>query len=209
MPGVKRTPGKGRRMPLKYTKKANATKTFVRKYVNSTKQVKSYGASYTLPAGAGGVTSSGQLQTFSDVSIGTADTQRVGDMITYQRWAGRYSFAPGTAGDQTMIRMIWFQWHPDTTLAAPTVATVMESANYNVPTNFDRRQQFTVLKDVMFGLDTTKRTHGTYDLAPSRKKAQYFEGANTGSNHLYLLTISDGATPFPRLDFVSSVTYYD
>jgi hypothetical protein len=210
MQGAKRPRFSGRPMRSNRTKRAKpVTAPQLSKALVSQKQIKFYPSSISA-SGASGVPNGGLIANSSEVGMGTTDVSRIGDTINIQRWAGRFAIHPGTVGDLSLVRLVWFQWFPDTTLASPSVGDILNGTHYQSFMNYDRRSQYHILKDQTFALSSDHALQGMFDLKPKRAKAEYYNSTTTGSGQLFIIAISDdGATPYPALYLQSMMTFYD
>jgi len=161
-----------------------------------------------------------------DVPQGDTDITRDGDRL---QWAGKIDFRfslqhpLGTSPPESIVRLILFQWHPNSTpvissilLTGPTGASDVWSTH-----SHDNRQMFRILFDRTFHLvgnaaaATTPNTTLTQifrrfrvSLKKARKYAQYTGGTLTGTNRIFLIYISDAATLLRPTFTYSTKTFF-
>lgn len=166
----------------------------------------------TSVLGGSSVTSSGIIQDFSLVTQGVADQQRVGDTFKYVNLEFNYNVI---AADTTnVIRLVLLQYHPVSIPIAQTffVGTL---GNVNSPLQSfskDIKPQFSVLWDKTHYLTLNNNAcegkHMT--ILPKRKIVQAVNGGTTGSEHIYLVAISDSSsTPYPTISFIGRINFTD
>jgi hypothetical protein len=167
---------------------------------------------------------------------GLGDNQRVGDHIHLDRIHVKMAFSNGLgAGSNplTTVRVLVFQFFGDNnTLPIPNSLLLNSSANAG-PTygsysmfDIDHSEQYRVMYDsgtkMIFGsngLATSAATPAanyivhTFDARPAHdRNIRYFAGGAFGSNHIYLLVVSDQATNGvvqPSANYTYSVRYTD
>jgi len=164
-------------------------------------------------------TSGAILPGLSGPSQGVALNQRTGDVIYLEKMYITYTVNAANTDVFSSFRVIIFQWHPNSALAAPTVADILQNSSYNVYAMYDWNfsNQYTILYDrihSMAGIATapTASTNqvwsGEITLARAVKRSVFQLGTTFGSEQLYCLAISDsGVTPFPVFTIGTRITY--
>lgn len=176
-------------------------KTQVKRLIGTRQETKFY--SSTLVSAA--VSSSATLYDVTNPGQGDTDQTRDGDRLYAKKLYVRMSLTVATGDVTNLVRIIWFQWFPSTTTLAPTVSDILllgPSGAADVYSHYshDRRQMFSILYDKVFTLSgsativtTSSQKRMTYILHPKRKQMQFDNGASTGTNHIWLMTISDSS----------------
>jgi len=152
---------------------------------------------------------------------GVAFNQRIGDTIFFNKMWLNYTINAANTDVLSSARIILFQWHPNSGLVAPTVATILMLVSLNVLSMYDWQysNQFTILYDRMhsFAGTATNPTASSNQcvsvqipLGKARKRAEFVAGSANGSEQIYILFISDSAViPYPVLNWVSRITFTD
>lgn len=158
-----------------------------------------------------------QIHKLTMPTVGTGDAgNRIGDRIRLTSIDMRYTLIHSDGTNFT--RLIFFQWKPDANNYAPQVGDILPTgiSDMNVPVKHDLAKggQLNVLYDKVHAQSETGSTAAIF-----RKKfftrgfgrdVQFTNGATTGTNQLYLLTVSDSAAaPHPTLDYRFRVNYTD
>jgi len=165
-----------------------------------------------------------------DVSQGATDSQRIGDSLM---WAGSIDLKVqvvngqgATADIYNNVRLVIFQWHPNSTPTAGSIFLNGPSAVVDVYSQYihDNRQEFIILFDKTWRTtgnanaattpNTSVLTTGvlTYriPLTKATKKVQFQAGGATATNRFYVLQISDSAlATHPTLAFSSKAVFRD
>lgn len=151
----------------------------------------------------------GTVQDLTQITQSTTaqtDQTRLGDQVML--YSIKYKYQIHSADRYNTVRIIFFQWFPDTT---PIVGDVLDaSAGYEVyaPYNTDHAPMYkihmdkihVVNSDVVGYYDGTNGVTTNFTRAskvfkgkiqPNRKRIQYQGGGTTGSNKIYMITISD------------------
>lgn len=159
------------------------------------------------------------LNGLSGPSQGVALNQRTGDVIYLDKMYITYTCDAANTDVYSALRVVIFQWHPNSALANPTVTDILQSSTFNVCAMYDWNysNQYTIVYDRLHtfaGLATapTSSTNqcwsGEISLARCRKRSQFQLGTTYGSEQLYCLVISDSSViPYPNITMVSRVTY--
>jgi len=186
---------------------------------------------FATVASAGAISSTMGLATSNfDVPQGDTDQSRDGDQLM---WCGHIDFhmqmvnGQGATGDiYNNIRLILFQWHPNTTPAALDVFIAGPSGGPDVYSqyNHDKRQMFTILWDKNFttvgnasaatspntNFVTTGIKKFRIPLTKAQKKVQYSGGTTSGTNRIYLAFVSDSAlATHPTLAYTTKIVFRD
>lgn len=155
------------------------------------------------------------------VSAGTTPSTRVADTGRIREVFLNMSVFLVNADIYTTTRFIMFQWHPSTGIALPIAGDILQD-----PTQYDSfyswgwSQNYTILLDTISpsaGISTsiTDSSNLTYyGKVPLRgiegfdPYLQWLAGAQTGTNHIFILFMSNSAiAPFPVLDYATRVVF--
>lgn len=200
-----------KRYNRKYKRKSIATKKYVRSYINKQSEKKYFDISRSTDT----IDYSGRLDRLTGISQGTTDLTRVGDKIRLTSM--RVSYSAELADTTNYIRFIIFQWYPTSNLLAPTVNYILSLPGSILspqsPFVHDYKNQYTILYD---------KTHVLTQDYPNiirkfwlrmkfvKKQIAFEAGTQEGSNHLYLLRISDSsAASHPTSNILTRVNYTD
>jgi hypothetical protein len=191
-------------------------KSYVHKQMKADLELK-YIDNYVTPQN---VTTTGACGVLVNIAQGAAQGDRVGDQITFTKLLWNVNLTAANADVYSHARVILFQWHPNVSFLAPTVALMLEipTATFLSPLVWENRDQFTVLWDKAFSFTGTatvpcdKSDHIAFQtLIPKRKTVIYEKGSTSGgSNLIFLLYISDSAAaPFPTIQYYARLEYLD
>lgn len=165
-----------------------------------------------------------------DIPQGDTDTSRDGDRL---QWCGKIDLmlhcinGQGALGDvYNNIRVIIFQYHPNSTPGLSTILLAGPSGSQDVLSlyNHDNRQEYRILFDRVFktvGNANAATTPATNTVATNvrkfkiplrkiRKYAQYTGGTLAGTNRIYIAYLSDSsAATHPTLEYSTKVFFRD
>jgi len=171
---------------------------------------------------ASNIGSGSTLFALSLVPSGDQQSQPVGDFIQPLRLMFNFSLYTVNSDIVTTVRLIFFRWIPSTVLIAPVVASILEApsaANVLSHFNFQLQDNYKILQERQFqasGITVAPTVASNFGSTGFRvplsdnPEIEFTQTATTGSNHLYLLAISDSAvTPFPILNFSTRLYYED
>lgn len=158
------------------------------------------------------------------ISQGDTETQRTGIQITpknlkfYLRLSGENTI---TSGDANVIRVIVFRWFDNTFPVATDIlynnaAGIFSGYNYiDIPTVWNTKPRFQVLKDTTLTLDEDSHDHIFYEFNHKFKKNAkiHYSGsafnAIENKNLFYLIVSDSGVVPHPLFSGFSRLTYLD
>lgn len=160
------------------------------------------------------VSTSGSVHSLCNVPQGDTDTSRDGDQLYMGKLT--YFLQITQADNPQAVRVIFFQWFPQST---PAVTDVLDTAaGTGVMFNYftDKAFQYKVLKDKIYyfnesvsGVAKTVTTNRR-KIKPKRKKIQFLSAGTTGSNKLYALLLSDSSlTTHPSVYILSRLNFMD
>jgi hypothetical protein len=161
------------------------------------------------------------LVPLSGPAQGTAVNQRTGDTVRLcDRLVLNYTTSSQNADVFNTVRVIVFQWIPNTALTVPTAASILQNANNILsPYDFQNSNQYRILYDAVHLMSGTaagptsagnQGFYGELSLSRALKLLEFATGAVTGSNQLYLMFLSDSALlPFPLMNYWVRVFFYD
>jgi hypothetical protein len=160
------------------------------------------------------VTSTGTIVDLTNIAQGVVVSDRVGDTINLRKFTVNYNVSTQNADIFNSVRILFFQWKPNTSLVAPTVADILENVGAFAtlsPYAWHFSSQYRVIYDRvhwMSGLATVPTIaglQGHYGEIPKSyaKTLEFAPASVNGSNKVYVLSISDSAVlPFPILNLV-------
>lgn len=179
------------------------------------------------------ISSTASIAAIFVVGQGISDQQRIGDSLN---WCGTLELnlqvvnGLGATGDNySNVRVILFQWHPSTTDYVPVTSDILlagPSTNPDIHSvyNHDNRQLYTIIHDKVYrtmgnvnttnSVVTTLTSTGVMQIRiPTKrlqKKAQFTGGANTGTNQIFMIQVSDSAlATHPTTTWAGKVFYRD
>lgn len=152
----------------------------------------------------------------TSISQGVGAQSRIGQEIRLVAMKARYEWR--VADSTNTIRMIVFQWHGDST-DTPTSADILEDDTGGTgqpwlsPTKFFARN-FTVLRDKLADIEVAANEviTGTWTipLKKIRKRVTFGASNASGTNHIYILFLSDStATTHPTLSVFGKLMFKD
>lgn len=170
------------------------------------------------------VSTTGSFQILTSINGSTQPTREQRDSAKVELKQLQFRWHANVADSTNKLRIIVFQWKPDTVIDAPSsVNEILEVNGGSVtgdPYVFDKaqRSKFNVLYDREMFMNTTDRSYlGGHVVINNTKRSKMLNyvhytsvTANTGKNHLYMMLLSDsGATSHPGYTFNGVVTFYD
>ena len=224
--------GMKRRRSVRGPRLSKRQKFEVLKVVHRERELKFFGTVLNNSAS----TTTATVSSISDVTQGDTDTTRDGDRLT---WCGhlefRYSWILGTVDPKAFVRVLIFQWHPNTTPTASSVLLTGASGSIDVYSQYshDNRQMFCILYDKVTNLTGNAATTINYTsiseqygvqhirLKPVasfrsssfQSNVQFSTGTTTGTNKIYLLHISStnnaGGAGDPHISYTTKLVYRD
>lgn len=189
-----------------------ATKQYVKKQIHKLSETKYFDALFSA-----NVDSTGTVADMTNIPQGTTDSTRIGDKITLRGSILRLKISVSDAFN--FIRVILFQWYPNTLLSVPTVGTILFDTTtadraITSPYVHDYQNQFKVISDKVYRgvLDDSNmiafRVMKPY-MKYVKKTINFSAASVNGSNKLYMMAISDsGAITHPAV-FAYWRIYYD
>jgi hypothetical protein len=149
----------------------------------------------------------GTLTSQNIIPQGDTDNTRDGDSCLLKKT--RMAFSVQLADTTNLVRVMMLQWKPYST---PAVSAILFNTGSIVSPlsslNKDQNQQYTVLYDRVFYLHAGNALDGdVIEVTPSSEHLQFVAGTTSGTNQLYLLTISDSSAASHPI-FSAYVTSY-
>ncbi len=151
------------------------------------------------------------------IAQGVTVSQRTGDVVYWKKAYINYAVDAINSDVLSNSRVIIFQWHPNSALAAPTVNDVLQTASVYSMYDWQFSNQYTILYDKVHfcsGITSAPTVGGNQGyfgeihLDPAAKRAEYSAALATGSEQFYILIISDSViAPFPNFTATTRVTY--
>lgn len=160
-----------------------------------------------VPFAGTGIGNGGTFAVLTNPAQGNTDQTRVGDKLTMRGMRISWTAVPGD--DYNVMRMIVFQWYPNTALTVPATNLIIENPTY--PTISAIRHDyngntFKVLKDFKFtmvlpaaspvGTTSSVRT-GTFKVPFKwvKKSVEYTSGTTNAAHNIYVFVVTDSAAP--------------
>lgn len=196
--------------------KALATKKYVTRLLRRTIETKYHDASYD-----NAVTASGTIVAvpLTAIPLGTTDYERIGDKTTIRSIKIRLQFTIATGDAYNMLRLIIFQWYPNSSQVTPVVSNILASImgssdSYLSFYVHDLQNQYHVLYDKTMYVDNVRNQQYTLikklKLKYAKKTLNFLAGTTEASNHVYVLLLSDStAATHPEVSYFTRVWYDD
>jgi len=141
------------------------------------------------------VTTAGSLFDLCIIAQGDSDQDRNGDRVMPQDVFLRVVCTPADTNDS--FRVVLFKWVPNTTPTANQVILTVGAAVATLSgTTTDNAQLAVILYDKLLFLSQASNSNDGVDLFLRLPKTaiQFVAGSTVGTNHIYLLLISDATT---------------
>jgi len=171
---------------------------------------------------ANSIGSGGTLFQLTTIPQGDGQSTRVGDFSKIRKLLFNFTLYIVNSDIITTVRLIFFRWVVSTAISSPSIANILEApASSNVLShfNFQLQDNYHVLWEKQFqgsGITTSPTDNSNFGATGlqiplgSSPEIEFALGAASGTNHLYLLAVSDSAlAPFPLLNFSSRVYFED
>lgn len=156
----------------------------------------------------------GSIVDCSAITQGDTDITRDGDRVHTSEWTFRWHADVGDATNA--VRVILFQWIPDSALGAPSVTDVVQTTgSATAPMSYysiDHVKNVKILYDRTVTVDTYHPIHMPPPVTMKKlgDKQMQFTGATSRTNGLYALFISDSAaSTHPSVVYYSTVRFTD
>jgi len=155
----------------------------------------------------------GTVTDLSAVTQGDTDVSRDGDRIQLVEWSFRW--VAQVADTYNLVRLILFQWIPDSNSVTPTVTNVIQTnGTVNGPISY---KSIDFVKDVYVLYDKLVFVDTYHPIVPNHvvikkfhDRQMQFTGATSRTNGLYMLTISDSAAAtHPAVQYYSTIRFTD
>lgn len=157
------------------------------------------------------VSTTPNVQDLCSVAQGDGDTYRDGDTLQASSINYRINMSPGDSTN--FLRLIFVQYFPNTTPAATDILTISVGYETLAMYNTDQADQFKILSDrtyTMTDVGYNKARSISGKIQVSKKKMQYMAGTTNGSNHVYLIALSDSsAVAHPSYGCVTKLNFRD
>lgn len=202
------------RRRFKKAMKDPASKAYVKRMIRKDVETKYDDAIFSANVDSLGT---GALVDIFDPSQGTGDGQRIGDKTTYRSLKLRYKITV-QAVSPVQVRIIVFQWYPNTVLSVPTPSTILwdltaPDRSVTSPYYHDYQNQFQILYDRVHTVSNAGPT-GIYhvknfSLKYVKKTCNFAAGGLNGSNKLYVMAVSSSNAVNHPYVFMYTRVYYD
>jgi len=206
-----------KRKPKKGSEKETVTKQQVRSMISNLKT--SSEKFFDVNVSAQNQSSGGNVGSLSLVPQGVTQSTRVADSLLALRFQLRWTQSTQNADVYNNLRVIIFIWKPSTALSAPVLASILPdtaSVGYQSQLNWPLRDQYRILMDRTFSMSgtfTAPTVSGNWFWSFScklRHRMEFNTGATTGTNQVWICSISDSAAvPFPVATYSSRLIFED
>lgn len=215
MSGTKRKRDSVKNTSSKKSKKSTSMKSLknlVTKTILSKMELK-YWEQYSTPAG---VDFSGTVWPLSDITAGTADTNRIGDKAKPHNFTMKFNLVGADATNLMTVMVV--RWKPDSQIEnLANVSQVLGLTGSTLgplsPPIWDTRQKFDILwgKRYSLALSGPQQIEDEVFLNLDKGPSIAYKATTTnGLNKLFLLAISDsGAVSHPTIQFYCRLSFYD
>jgi len=149
------------------------------------------------------------VASINDITLipqGDTDTNRRGDKLKLLslKWNGEFILAPvANVPLNGLVRIIFFQWHPDTTYRIPLVGDILSgAATFSSHYNHDQGSNYSIFYDRSFivsqntslakivrGRISFKKKKGMMKFV--KRTIKYDAATTSGSDHIFVLAIAD------------------
>lgn len=164
------------------------------------------------------VSTVGTIVALCPIAQGVTVNQRTGDTVDWRSLHINYDVVTQNADIVNNTRVILFQWHVNTILAAPVMTDILQTVSVYSMYDWQFSNQYTILYDrvhLQSGIATAPASSGNqgyFGQIPFRKgcklQGQFNPALNSGSHQFYLLVISDSLiAPFPLLNVTTRVVF--
>lgn len=139
----------------------------------------------------------GIIQDCTLVSQGDTDTTRDGDMLQASSLGVRYSLTQNESS-HNIVRMIFLQWYPSSVPTVSDILLVTGGLEVLSMYNTDQAPNYKILYDKTHYMNqrftsASSVVGKSMKLKSFRPKFQYVASTTVGTNHIYMLAISDSA----------------
>lgn len=154
------------------------------------------------------------MQPFSQMAQGDTDSTRDGDRIFMKEFRFRVGVKIGSA-TPTFLRIICFQWHPTTVPVYANILLDQHNTACAPLSDFchDTRQEYRILSDDLVQVDTVAHPAACVEHAIKSgfvPNVQFQAGSATvGTNHIYILAVSDVNLNGPQVVVYTKLLYTD
>jgi hypothetical protein len=153
------------------------------------------------------------MQLMTGVPQGDTDQTRDGDRLFLKKFRFRVGCKIGTT-TPVFLRVICFQWFPTTTPVYANILLDQHNTSCAPLSDFthDTRQEYKILSDDLVQLDTV--AHPAYCVERSieyfpNPNIQFQSGGTSGTNHLYVMAVSDVASSGPQVVLFTKTLFTD
>lgn len=157
---------------------------------------------------------SGSLTSFSDISVGTADGQRIKHAVTIKSL--HLNMFATNADPTNVMRVIVFQYFESPSL--PALSDILQSTtaslSWHSPYNFDNAKSYRILYDSTKLINSVAKPQVHWNkfikLSKARKNIEYSGTTTDGMNKIYMYVLSDSAAiSHPPYYGTATLTYTD
>jgi hypothetical protein len=183
---------------------ANIVKSIMNQNVEK-KWINHSGYNYAL-------STSSYINDMTDVASGWSSTTRIGNTITIKKFILKVNFVHADATN--LLRVVVFVWKPNTISDVPIDNEVLTDTTNGVSIRTllipDKPSRFKVLADKVLSVDTYN-PQANWELNLNMDhKVQCNSGATTGSEHIFILAVSDSsAATHPNYSYECDVYFTD
>jgi hypothetical protein len=153
--------------------------------------------------------------TFTDLTaltVGTGQNNRNGIEITLRKMTCNWSATVNVTDVHNIVRFVVFKWHPSNSTDTPTAAKLFFDGGSATPSNCPfvgtKPSRFKVIYDKVVDLDAAHVVvSGSSKLQGVKGEEIGFDfGVNSGTDHLYLCTVSDSSLG-NLMNFASQIVF--
>lgn len=161
------------------------------------------------------ISANGTVTSLTDVGVGDTDVQREGNEITISSMY--LSWVVAASDVYNCVRIIVFQWLPNTAALAPAANLILETtASVISPISSYRhntRKLYRILADETVCVNSASKVSVAGSILVTQfphRDCQFEDASTSGKNKIFMLTISDStAVTHPTMEWCSKLTFRD
>lgn len=172
------------------------------------------------------VTYAGAILDLCNIGQGITDKLRLGDevdgvKVDFRMNCHAYASATPLSDPTNTVRLVFFVWKNDATVASPTIAKLFQynsfadtSLSLLSPYNSDSldNDSFTILSDTLHQVDKSRGFSIHKKINLRGRKIKFTGTATTGADHIMVAILADDAgvtAPYPIASIYNRFTYVD
>lgn len=160
----------------------------------------------------GGLTSTGNVTTLTDILQGTGQSERDGTSIKMTSLLCRGNIVMNASATDTLVRHMWVIDNQQVGDSAPSVSDVLESVHPLSPLNKATFGRFTILRDELQSFSSVSNTQKVIHFSMPLQHHVRYNGTTASDiqkGGLYYISVSDEATNGPQIDIRMRLRYVD